>query len=512
MTKIEIYLPEHLEHSASLTAMQTRPWVWLYGVLAGMFIVFVGMAAIFGVAVWDFTLIADKPWKSAFIFFEIPPDLPNLESYPVKARMVHRREPLEDDITLKLLEKVVSGERFDKPLRLSDPELVVALELPEEKIIPLLASGRLPEPGKPEVLAGSLARDESFQVDDVEFTVTGRLADSVSGFLFSYMLPHISGFEHLFPEDPKTANGLLVIFDDPLLASEFLPENPHLAKNNADAGTESREPVINDDVQEPTAEETEKNEVLIVPPFVGGTLRAHPAISLASIFGLFLAALGGVVFHYSLFRWLHGIHYRPVFAILDMIVTRPVLYWATHLLFYGVFFMAMYESIANPLLSYRISQYIQAVFSEGGLGYIGAAYASGDVVHAAWATFYNNYIEQTLGFTFLISLFPIPLGVIKNLMSFALVGGALAPLWVGASQAYVLHSITMVLELQAYIIACFAVMAWPLHLLKGLWIWQPFNYIKSGLVMLFAAALLTGVMLGIAAFYEAYTLIYLMGP
>jgi hypothetical protein len=47
--------------------------------------------------------------------------------------------------------------------------------------------------------------------------------------------------------------------------------------------------------------------------------------------------------------------------------------------------------------------------------------------------------------------------------------------------------------------------------MKGLWVGQPLAYMKSGLVMLFTAAVLTGIMLAIAAFYEAFTLIYLMG-
>ena len=525
MTRIEINLPAHLDYPPEVPKISAPPpiptlpqvpstpsrgWGWLFGIAAGILLVFTGMMVLFYGALRDYEDIAGKPWSSAFILFEIPDNLPVLEQYPVQVRRVHRPNPLEDDITLKLLEKVVSWERFDQPLRLSDPELLIALDLTAEKLTPLLASGRLPEPGKPEVLAGSLARDEGFWVDDVEFTVTGRLADSVSGFLFSYMLPHSSEFAHLFPDEPQTATGLLVVFNDPLMAVDYLPQNPHLAGQEPEviADTESdKEPAAqNIDTVSAAAEES-----LVLPAYAGGMLLSQKLVTRISIFGLLLTALGGTLGFFSLFRILHSIRYRLLFGILDMMVARPVLYWGIHVVFYGVFFFSMLESINNPLLTYRITQYIQAVFSEGGLGYIGAAYASGDVIHAAWATFYNNYIEQTLGLTFLISLFPIPFGLLKNLMSFSLVGGALAPLWAGTSQAYILHSITMILELQSYIIACFAITAWPLHLIKGLWMGQFLAYIKSGLIMLFTAAMLTGAMLGVAALYEAFTLIHLMG-
>ena len=502
-------VPAHItDDILEVTPPSNQGWWWLAGIVAGIVLILVGMSAIFFSASLDYLNVKDKPWSTAFVLFDIPADLPELESYPVSARRVFRPESLEDDITLQMLEKVVSWERFDQPLHLSDPELLIALDVSAEQQAELLASGRLPEPGKPEVLAGSLARDEAFWIDDVQFTITGRLADSVSGFLFSYMLPHASDFGYLFPDAPNTARGLLVISGETLLEEGILPDNPRQTSHN----TSTETAVIEEDSNETDADKVAKvDEPLAVPPYTGGMLLAQQNVAKLSIFGLLLTALGGAVAHFSLFRLLQVRGCRPLQAILDMIASRPSLYWGMHVLFYGVFFLSMYESISNPLLTYRITQYIQAVFSDGGLGYIGEAYASGDVIAAAWPTFYNNYIEQTLGLTFMISLFPIPFGLIKNLMSFSLVGGALTPLWVGTSQAYILHSLTMVFELQGYIIACFAITAWPLHLIAGMRLGQFFSYVKSGLLMLFTAAILTGLMLGIAALYEAFTLIHLMG-
>ena len=509
MTNIEINFPEMSEDGPKVPVLRDGGWKWLPGILAGIALLAAGMLVILGAAILDAHSVIDSPWNTAFILFDIPDDLPSLESYPVQARLVSREEELEDDAALKMLETLVNWERFEQPVRLSDPEMCIALDLPEETLDTLLASGRLPEPGKAEVLAGSLARDDAFYIDDVAFTVVGRLKRSVSGFLFAYMLPHGSDFQALFAIEGKAAEGLLVIAGDALLEAGVLPEHPLRKRRYAHAPDAY---VAKDGDDPPEAGEESEEELFTPPPYTGGVLMAQSRVTHLAMLGLVLAALGGFVGQFFLFKMLRARGYRPIQAILDEATNRPVLFVGMHVFFYGVFFYAMYASLGNPLITYRITQYIEAVFREGGLGYIGAAYASGNVSLAAWTTFYNNYIEQTLGLTFLISLFPIPLGLIKNALSFLLVGGAMAPMWVGASQAYMLHSITMVLELQAYIVACFAITAWPLHLLRGARMGQLKSYIKSGLLMLFSAAILTGAMLGIASVYEAFTLIRMLGP
>ncbi|HDP36029.1 MAG TPA: hypothetical protein ENN29_13075 [Candidatus Hydrogenedentes bacterium] len=517
MTEIEINFEEAPEptHESPEDGDRTRGWQWLPGVVAGVTLVFAGMLMTFVSAIMDAHSVFDKPWNTAFILFEVPDSLPPVDSRPVWARRVSRTGPLKEDAALKLLEVIVNWERFEQPVRLSEPELLIGLDLPESEQSKLLASGRLPTPGASEVLAGSLAREESFGVDGIQFSVVGRLHDTVSGFLFAYMLPHASDFKGLFAADANAVQGLLVINGGVLLDAGLLPEKIRRP------GSSENIVVVDDVASLPAAsgvaagepEEGEPKEApLTLPAYTGGLLVTHPGVAVTAIMGLMIAALGGAIAHYYLFRLLLARRYRPLYAILSEINKRSGLFICLHIVMYSVFFYSMYAAIRNPLITYRITQYIEAVFSHGGLGYIGEAYASGDVVRAAWMTFYNNYIEQTLGLTFLISLFPVPFGFIKNLLSFALVGGALAPLWVGASQAYVLHVITMVLELQSYIIACFAIIAWPLHLFQGIRLGRGFASVKSGLLMLFSAAILTGAMLGVAAFYEAFTLIHLMTP
>jgi hypothetical protein len=95
-------------------------------------------------------------------------------------------------------------------------------------------------------------------------------------------------------------------------------------------------------------------------------------------------------------------------------------------------------------------------------------------------------------------------------LSFLLIGGAMAPAWSGSAAMLMLHSITMVLELEAYILACFAITAWPLTLLAGIWSRQFLDSLKRGVLMLLSAMVVTGVLLAVAALYEALTLIHLL--
>ena len=466
--------------------------------LFGLCLVAAGLIVLMFAVMADTAALAQAPWKSAFILAERPSGLSESEVLPVQVRLVQRNEVLDSDVALNLMAELVQWERFEQHVRLSDPEMVIALDLPEEVLEPMLKSGRLPERGRPEVLAGDLARDDAFQIDGINFQVTGRLKRQVSGFLFAYMLPHGSDFADLFASDRGAAEGFLVRDGDRLIEGGLLPAYFGVSRETAAEEESEGEGETSDN----------ETKALVLPNYLGGVLRSPDHVTHLSLLGMALVALGGALFHYFLFRRFLERDTTVLRPFLGEVMRRPALFWGMHLFFYGVFFWAMWSARENPLLAYRTKQYIEAVFNHGGLGHVGAAYDSGRISLAAWMTFYNNFVEQTLGLTFLISLIPIPLGLIKTLLSFLLVGGAMSPLWVGSADTLVMHSITMALELQAYILACFAITVWPLLLLSGI---RRGNFpatLKQGVLMLVSAIFLTGVMLAIAAVYEAITLIH----
>lgn len=488
-----------------------KPWK---GMGIGLCVVCAGILVLWYAAMSEYALLERTPWKDAFILFKSPKELPKSETIPVYVRLAERATTLDSDLPLMLMGELVEWDRFDRHIGLSDPEMVIALDLPVERLQPLLESGRLPEPGKPEVLAGDLARPDPFLIDGTKFQVVGTLKRSVSGFLFAYMLPSASAFPAMFTPERGAVEGTLIVQGTRLIEDGLLPEYfatlpPEEGEGEGENEAEE-EGEGGEEIAAGTPGDSDGPAPLVVPNYLGGLIRSSNNTTWLALFAMALVAWGGAFFYYSLFRRLKegdGVILRP---FVEEALQRRKLFWSMHLFFYGVFFLAMWSAVEYPLLAYRTKQYIEAVFEVGGLGHVGAAYDSGHITNAAWMTFYNNYIEQTLGLTFLISLFPIPLGLIKNLLSFLLVGGAMSPLWVGSTDMLMLHSLTMALELEAYILACFAITAWPVILISGVLNHRFLPALKRGLLVLFSAMVLTGIILGLAAVYEAMTLIHLI--
>jgi len=85
----------------------------------------------------------------------------------------------------------------------------------------------------------------------------------------------------------------------------------------------------------------------------------------------------------------------------------------------------------------------------------------------------------------------------------------MAPLWSGMAWMFSFHSITMTLELEAYIIACVIVVYFWRRVIAGLRDKELLPCVIQGFRALGSGIMLTGTMLAIAALYEAATLILL---
>jgi hypothetical protein len=377
----------------------------------------------------------------------------------------------------------LSGSNPISALGLDKPERLVAVSLQVQELKPLVASGRLPKPGQLEVLAGPLARLESFDINGIHLEVVGRLQGSIPGFAFAYLMPWSKATAALFDDTSGASQGTLFI--DGMIRSAAL-------RDAAEAGGET---IGAGDVE-------------------AGRLLVPPYISWGTILGMLLVAIGGSWAHIRFFRWYaFKENYLP--HVLQSTLHYPRLLVSMHVLLYAVFFGAMLLGQAHPLWNMRMMDLITMEFTEGDLSYVGDAYMSGNIFNAALMTFINNFVVQTLGLTYIVSFFiPLAPGVLKTALSFALVGFGSSPIWSGTSAAMIYHSITMVLELEAYILASFVVVLWPVHL-AGSFI-QQFQRINpprakakliQGLCIFGQGIVLSAVMLVIAALYEAATLI-----
>lgn len=370
---------------------------------------------------------------------------------------------------------VPQGEEVATQLGLDKMESIVLLDLPENAD-DVLASGRVPEPGENEVIAGYLARFDTFSIGDTNFEVVGRLERSVPNFAFAYILPTHDSYDPLFTEETGATKGWMHWQGlDKLMAAE----NPE--------------------------------ELLGDQRIHAGRALSHPAVAIGAIAALGIIACGGVVLWGGAFQWIRRNDIVLLRPILNEFQRRPVTYYTLHVALYAFVLVSMLVAEMFPLGNHRLQELLAATFEEGDLAYIGAAYESGNILRAAGATFIQNFFVATIIMT-IIPSFVVPFwGLLKSIVSFLVVGFGLAPIWTGSAQRMTFHSITMVLELEAYIVASFAVVAFPFIVVRGLAGDGPGAAVMQGVKVMLSAALLAGMILTLAALYEAASLILLRG-
>ncbi len=436
-------------------------------------ILLLGVMLIALAAVVEDRTLSQYPWRYAVV---CPAGaLPWDEAQPLRARRIPKSNLPPDSPFMAQLRQDPGGEDLIESFGLDRMEYVFMLYSPPEAQEALLGSGRLPEPGKPEVLAGNLARFDTFEMDGTTFTVTGRIRPGTSAVQSAYLLFEHETAETLFT---KEAGGTLGWYD------------PDGMKTLAD-----------DELSE------------LAPPaeLFGGGGRSPASSAALAMMGLMLVAAGGALFQVRLLRIIARRHKGLLAPILREVVQRPVLLWSMHGLCYGTFFLCMGAAFAYPGLGLRLSQFTQHALTEGDLGYIGQAYESGNILKATAATFAHNYGMATCLFSILPSL-AIPFaGLLKNLASFSLVGFVMSPMWAGSAASYTYHCITLTLELEAYIIVSFMASVLPLRVVQGMQNGTLIKEYAAGVRSIGSGTLLVGIMLAIAALYEATTIILFSG-
>ncbi|MBW7865003.1 MAG: hypothetical protein GX580_12780 [Candidatus Hydrogenedens sp.] len=479
----------------------TRPRRGLFTPAA---LVAAGVLALAAASIVEERWLGNEPWHAGMVILDDGASPPPPDALAVRARLVTRDAPAPGDALLKAAQKA-AGNQFGPHFRLDTPEVAIAVAMPPGDAAPLLASGRLPKPGAREALAGDLARDEPFTLGGEPFEVVGRLRTNVGGFVFSYLLVDHPGLDTAFPDDGRTVTG----WAHPQGAARL--GEMEWGDNGEEEWAEGWETAA--DMEGENGETLEEEEPLSIPEWQGGQTRTLPLVLWTALLGVILTAAGGAMLHTRLcLRWAEDLAPDNFFApLFREVALRPRLWRGMHLALYGVMFYAMMAAISQPLFNHRMLAFVSAMFTEGGLDHVGEAYASGSILQAAWATWKNNYLTQTVLWTFLLSVFPVALGVLKTAASFLLAGVAMAPLWTGTASMYVFHVITMVLEFEAYIMASFVVVAWAIRIFQAGRKPGPVGKMEfHWAVRIFGGAILaTGILLAVAAFYEAATLVTL---
>jgi hypothetical protein len=132
-------------------------------------------------------------------------------------------------------------------------------------------------------------------------------------------------------------------------------------------------------------------------------------------------------------------------------------YLAINIMYYGLVAIGMiYVALVNPGLQEQLLGDVQTSLTEGPLATVGGVYLEGNVVAAAVLTFLVNLFAGSFLFITLPSLIVPFAGVALGAYRAVLWGLLLAPTTTELALVMIPHSITLILEGQAYVLAIFA--------------------------------------------------------
>jgi len=346
----------------------------------------------------------------------------------------------------------------------------------------MLALGRLPESGRDEVLAGALAAHKDvLSVGGRNLRVVGVLRPEMAHFARVYVLPPDPETSCLFaPGDKDVRNAYIV----------RLPRD------------------------EAVKVETRKRLQAQFPPDrftpIVGEVRMEAGPYFLYLFGLAVMLFGGSVLFVRLYACLAEVVpwtvlRDPLTALRDW---RRLLY-GLHAIFFGVYLLAAAGVYFLPSVQAVLMAVVQGEIHGGGgpLGIAGKAYATGSVPIAAAATLAINFFAGTLVSITLPSMVIPAIGSLAMLLRSVVVGLVLAPSGVRMAGLMLPHSFTILVEMEAYIVATLFALLIPIYLFRRSE--GPTWYQRYGRVILLnlKSLLLIFGILAVVAVYEAIEVI-----
>ncbi len=341
-----------------------------------------------------------------------------------------------------------------------------------------LQSGRLPEPGRNEVLSGAaIDPSETLIVGQESLKVVGVLKPDVELLASSFVIPPGEPTGKLFPATVPTVL------------------HAWLVRGSAESLRDAS-------VRKPLEE--------AFPPakyaWVSVDERLDPRSYYLYLSGLAIFLLGGSGSLIAGFRWLAGKITSPFLAVplLEM-KARPRLVWSMHLVYFGLV-------IAGSLLIYAVpeAQVVllgkvrEALVSKGNpLGIAGDAYRSGNIPLAAAVTITVNFLLGSLASITVPSILVPGLGAVFACIRAIAWGLLLAPSMQTLALGMLPHSLTMLLEGEGYILAAIFGLMIPIHVVSRGLGGNLFTRFGRSLLLNLKAQIWIALVLAVAAIYEA---------
>jgi hypothetical protein len=188
-------------------------------------------------------------------------------------------------------------------------------------------------------------------------------------------------------------------------------------------------------------------------------------------------------------------------------------YLTLNAMYYGLVGLAMvYVALFDPSLQGQLLADVKQALSQGTLAMVGGAYLGGNLVVTATLTFLVNLFAGSVLYVTLPSLIVpfagIPLGAYRAVLW----GLVLAPTTRELALVMIPHSVTLLLEGQAYVLAIFAAYMHGLAFLRpeAVGLSRHREGYAAGLKTLARVYLLVVIVLAAAAAYEAVEVVTMM--
>jgi hypothetical protein len=350
----------------------------------------------------------------------------------------------------------------------------------------MLATGRMPQPGANEILAGCETEfREWIQMGDQRLEIVGVLDRSVNVFAHSYLLAEEAPAAVFFqPPDEHVWNAYVVgarpeTLDDPSVCSELLAAFPE-DRFGRETAPESRIRVT------------------------------------GSAFGLYtvgnmLMILGGVGLLWQLYKWLAlRVRWGVLAGPLEVMVAWPRTWWAIHIICFGSYFLGTLIAFAAPDFQSIVKEdFYRALLAGPVSAATVAAYQAQKILPAAALTLANNFLASLVSIT--ISAFILlGVGLLAWPLMMVLIGIALAPTTTYFAFGMLPHSLVVLLEVEGYIIAAFFALMIPIYLFRKQEGPTVLRRYGRALLLNLKGNLIVFIILAVAAAYEAVEVILRM--
>jgi len=202
---------------------------------------------------------------------------------------------------------------------------------------------------------------------------------------------------------------------------------------------------------------------------------------------------------------------RIIQSALETIKESRCAYIVLNLVYYGLVICGMIYVAFNPSLQQSLLEFVGSAFTQGPFSAVGSAYVGGQVLQAMVLTFVVNLILGSIVWITLPSLVIPFSGLLLGAYRAILWGLLLSPTTPELRLVMIPHSLTLILEGQAYILAMLAAYVqgraflWP----RSVGAATRRQGYGSGVKRSVRIYLLVVLLLAVAAIYEALEVIFI---